>query len=94
MSFVNLTHKVMSIPTHISLVEPCNGYCNIYSINPNGCLSWDIHTSEEEIEEDKYTIIVSSSIIQKLFSRDVSIYNINHSIIAVMRKSSDVYVIR
>jgi hypothetical protein len=80
------------IPTDISLVEQCDGYVNIYTITRKGNLSWNIDKCEEEIEEDEHTIFVPSSMIQQLFSRNVKICQIGHSVIAFKRNSPAIFI--
>ncbi len=71
----------LEIPFDIHLVEQCNGYLNIYSINRNGNLSWDIEKVYDEVEEDETTLFVSSSVINQLSSGSVKIYRIGKSIV-------------
>ncbi len=89
---ISTTMCTVEIPFDIHLVEPCNGYSNIYSINRHGNLSWDIETVYDEVEEDETTLIVSSYIIHRLFSRSVKIYRIGKSIVLCNQNLIETYL--
>lgn len=79
-SLITMAH--FHVPVNITLAERCNGYWKLYSITRKGNLSWNIIMCDDDIEDDKYTIIVSSSVIQQLFSPNIKIYQIRGSVIA------------
>lgn len=87
-----MSSRYIHIPVGISLAEKTNGRWNIYSITRNGNLSWNITESDEDIEDDDYTIIVSSSIIQRLFSSSIKIYQNGQNVFAVNPDFSLIYL--